>query len=66
MTEKEAQAYRDRAEARARAVAKFGDGSAVIDEDDLKVMDGNEIRGAANAGRLVHLGIGPDSRLRHR
>jgi hypothetical protein len=50
--------------ARAAARSKWGDGAATIEVDDLQHFAGGEITQLADAGRLIHLGIGPDKRRR--
>jgi hypothetical protein len=37
---------------------------AVITDEDIPNFNGDELRQLAGAGRLQHLGIGPDKRLR--
>jgi hypothetical protein len=64
MTPQEAHKIADQQAARRAALAKFPDGAAVITDEDIKHLSGGEINALANAGRLAHMGIGPDKRLR--
>lgn len=66
MNEREHQEWQDREAARQASRSKWGDSQAVIEDGDLKHFSGPEITSLANAGRLVHMGIGPDRRSRPR
>jgi hypothetical protein len=45
-------------------MAKWHDGMQQITEQDVPAFTGDELRQLADAGRLQHLGIGADPRLR--
>lgn len=64
MTPQERQTAENRAAARAAVLAKFPDGSAVITDEDCRLLDGAEVAALINAGRIP--GVGPDKRLRRR
>jgi hypothetical protein len=64
MTPGEVAEYEAQAAARAAARAKWSDSAAVIEDDDLKHFTAPELMALADAGRLTHMHIGPDKRLR--
>ena len=45
-------------------MAKWHDGTQQITLEDVPAFSGEELRQLADSGRLQHLGIGPDKRLR--
>jgi hypothetical protein len=45
-------------------MAKWADGTQQITDEDVPSFTGDELRQLADSGRLQHLGIGPDKRLR--
>jgi hypothetical protein len=64
VTPREVEAMQARNEARTRALSKWSNGAEQITMEDVPAFSGQELRELADAGRLVHLGIGPDKRLR--
>jgi hypothetical protein len=64
VTPRDLEAIQARNEARIRVMAKWHDGTQQITTEDVPHFTGDELRQLADAGRLVHLGIGPDKRLR--
>lgn len=64
MTPQEREAFEQREATRQAARAKWSDGNQPIETGDLAHFSGDEIKSLANAGRLVHLGIGADKRTR--
>jgi hypothetical protein len=66
VTPQEREALEARASAEHTARAKWDDGTATIELDDLQHFSSTEVVQLVNAGRLEHLGVGRDKRLRGR
>ena len=64
MTPREREAFDAKVAARQAALSKFPDGTAVITDEDIKVLNGDEILQLADAGRLQHMNVGPYKRRR--
>ena len=64
MTPQEAQAIADRQAARQKVLDKFPDATAVVTDEDCRLLNASEIKALINANRLQ--GIGADKRIRGR
>jgi hypothetical protein len=64
VTPQEAQAIADRQAARQKVLDKFPDGTAVVTDEDCRLLNASEIKALINANRLQ--GIGADKRIRGR
>jgi len=64
VTPAESQQIADRAAERQKVLAKFGDATAVVTDQDCRLLTADEIHQLINANRLS--GIGRDKRLTRR